>query len=296
MSIVFVLGNATLDVTQRVPRLPRPGETLIGSAPTRSAGGKGLNQAIIAARAGASTVFAAATGDDAEGAMLRAALGAEPIACVSWITSAVPTDLSTIWVDAHGQNVIVSSNAAALSITAQHAAGFLGDMTASDWLLLQGNLSQATTHAAAAQARQRGARVALNPAPINFDYAQILPLADLVVVNEIEAITLASQSDARQAAATLATSACGVVLTLGADGAWLYDANASRHVVAPRVEPVDTAGAGDVLTATLVALLAQGRTPWSALHVATAAASLSVTRHGTLPSFPTAGEFAALQA
>ncbi len=295
MNRVFVLGNATLDVTQRVAHLPRPGETLIGSPPTRNAGGKGLNQAIVAARAGAPTFFAATIGDDADGAMLRAALAAEPIAGVNLIAGTAPSDLSVIWVDAQGQNVIVSSNAAALSIPPQHATEFLDEMTASDWLLLQGNLSQATTHAAAAQARRRGARIAVNPAPINFQFEDTLALADLIVVNEVEAMTLAPQDDAKQAAAALATPSRAVVLTLGADGAWLHGASSARHFAAPRVKAVDTAGAGDVLTGTLVGLLAQGQTPLAALNIAIAAASLSVTRPGTLPSFPTQAEFAALQ-
>ena len=166
---VFVLGNATLDITQRVAHLPRPGETLIGEAPTRSAGGKGLNQAIMSARAGATTIFSAAIGDDADGARLRAALAREPIARLDWLTSAAPTDISTIWVDAQGQNVIVSSNTAARAISPPQIAALLGEITAGDWLLLQGNLSQATTSEAAAQATRRGARVAVNPAPIDFD-------------------------------------------------------------------------------------------------------------------------------
>jgi len=108
-------------------------------------------------------------------------------------------------------------------------------------------------------------------------------------------MTLAPHGDAKQAAAALASPRRAVVLTLGGDGAWLHGANSSRRIFAPRVEAADTAGAGDVLTGTLIGLLARGQTPLAALNIAVAAASLSVTRRGTLPSLPTQAEIAPLQ-
>ncbi|MBM3480773.1 MAG: TonB family protein [Alphaproteobacteria bacterium] len=122
MSRILVLGNATVDVIQRVARLPVAGETLLGEPPLRCAGGKGLNQAIVAARTGAAVDFAAAIGDDAEAALLRAAIAGEGLQRLDWIVVDAPTDLSSIWVDAEGRNMIVSSAACAAAIPVDEEA------------------------------------------------------------------------------------------------------------------------------------------------------------------------------
>ena len=174
MSAVMVLGNATLDVVQRVQRLPAIGETVLGDAPMRCPGGKGLNQAVVAARAGARVTFAAAIGADEAGIALRMAMAREPIADVRWIDVPVATDLSSIWVDGTGRNMIVSSAAAARHIAPAQAAVVAAPLGEGDWLLLQGNLSAEATLAAAMSARARGARVAVNAAPVAFAFDPVL--------------------------------------------------------------------------------------------------------------------------
>jgi ribokinase len=291
---LMVLGNATLDVVQRVGRLPAIGETVLGEVPMRCPGGKGLNQAIVAARSGAHVCFTAAIGADDSARMLRAALAREPIAHVNWLDMAEATDLSSIWVDAQGRNMIVSSAAAARSISPAMAVGAITELTRGDWLLLQGNLTGATTAAAAAEARRRGARVAVNAAPVAFDFDPVIAHCDLLVVNEVEAMALSGEGDPHAGACRLADR-CRVVLTRGARGAVLLGEGPETVIDAPRVKVVDTSGAGDTLVGILLAELTRGAELAQALRLAVAGASLSVTRAGTSTAFPTEAEIAALR-
>jgi ribokinase len=295
MSTLMVLGNATLDVVQRVERLPAIGETVLGEAPMRCPGGKGLNQAIVAARAGARVDFAAAIGADDAGVVLRAAVACEPVARVRWIDSPAATDMSSIWVDGRGRNMIASSAAAARGIAPERAAAVVGEsLDAGDWLLLQGNLAADATLAAAAAARARGCRVAVNAAPVAFDFGPVLALCDLLIVNEVEAVALTGLADPYAASRRL-VGRCQVVLTVGALGAVLLDGASEIAIEAPRVDVVDTAGAGDTLVGLLLAELSLGSDPAGALRLAIAGASLSVTRPGTSTAFPTQSEIAALR-
>lgn len=296
MSRVVVFGNATVDIILDVERLPAPGETLLSRGLLRCAGGKGLNQAISAARTGARTVLAAAIGGDQEATFLRATLAGEDGLETRWKVTAEPTDLSTIWVASSGENAIVSSAACARSLESGHVAGLIGELDPSDILLVQGNLTAGATLAAMRHARGHGARVVLNTAPIAWDMGDVLALADVVVANEPEALALTGLAGEAAVRALLARGPKTAVLTLGARGALLGGAGGVAVLPAPAVTAIDTAGAGDVMAGTLAAELAVGREIGEAVALAVAAASLSVTRHGTSPSFPTAAEIDALRA
>ena len=295
MTRVVVVGNATVDVIQRVDRFARPGETLLCSATLVCAGGKGLNQAIAAARTAAPTRLHAPAGADTHGELLARAAAAEPGLDVDWLSVAPPTDISTIWIDAAGENMIVSAVAAAASVDAAQAAAACASMVAGDVLLVQGNLSHAATEAAIAQAHAKGARTVLNTAPMRPWMVALLPSVDLVIANAVEAFELSSGGDQPEAA-LLRAGARAVVISRGRDGAVLVMHDGRFEVEATAVAAVDTAGAGDVLAGTLAGLLAQGSTLEAALQVAVAAASLSVTRSGTTPSFPSRDEVVALRA
>ena len=294
MNQVVVVGNATVDVIQHVERFARPGETLLCSAMVVCAGGKGLNQAIAAARTGAPTRLHAPAADDAHGALLARAAAAEPGMRADWLATAPPTDISTIWIDAAGENMIVSAAAAAASLDAAQAVAACAALGAGDVLLLQGNLSQAATIAAIAQGRANGARIVLNTAPMRPWMAALLGTVDVVVANAVEAAELCGGTNA-PAAALVRAGAAAAIVSLGRHGALLATGDDSRSsVAAPSVTAIDTAGAGDVLAGTLAGLLALGSALDAALLVAVAAASLSVTRTGTTPSFPSREEVAAL--
>ena len=295
MSAVIVLGNATVDAIQRVERLPSPGETLLSGGLERCPGGKGLNQAFAAARAGAKTRLIAPIGKDADADFLRQQVLSEIGLAVDWHVLDAPTDISSIWVSADGENMIVSSATCATGFGAAEAVTALAGLGQTDILVLQGNLTAATTAAALRHGRERGARILLNSAPIAWDMVSLLPWVDILVANGPEARHLTGVST-DPAVAALIEAGCGaVVVTRGADGAWLGDAGGLYSIPAPEVVSVDTAGAGDVTVGTLAAMLAEGLCLAEALKVAVAAGSLSVTRSGTSPSFPTRGEVEALR-
>lgn len=290
MSRVLVLGNATLDVIQTVERLPRPGETLLSCGMLRCPGGKGLNQAVAAARTGASVSLAAPVGRDADAAFLAHELSREPGLEIAWRIVDATTDMSSIWVASDGENMIVSTAASAWRLTPEHARSLCADLTPSDILLMQGNLRADTTTAAVEAARARDACTVLNTAPISWDMRPIIGLFDIVIANEGEA-AMVTGGDLAAFWPTLRDRGVGTaVVTLGARGARLFGIGEDSIIAAPRTRAIDTTGAGDVMVGTLVGLLAQGRDQRAAATTAVAAASLSVTRPGTMPSFPTREE------
>ena len=160
-------------------------------------------------------------------------------------------------------------------------------------LLVQGNLPQAATAAAIAQASANGARTVLNTAPMRPWMLALLPGVDVVIANAIEAAELSGHDDDPEAA-LLRAGARAAVVSRGRDGAVLATQHGRLEVDAVAVVAVDTAGAGDVLAGTLAGLLARGSTLEAALRVAVAAASVSVTRAGTTPSFPSRDEVVVL--
>jgi ribokinase len=293
MSRVLVLGNATLDLIQRVERLPAAGETLLASSTARCAGGKGFNQAIAAARTDAPTRLVAPIGEDTDGAFLAGSVKDETGLDADWLSCDAPTDISTIWVAAGGENVIVSSADCARSVTPDQARNLCGTLAAGDVLLMQGNLAADTTRAAAETAKARGATRVLNTAPIAWDMKSCLGLFDIVIANEGEAAQLTAGSTSA-AASLRAAGVRTAIITLGARGALIADDGIETMIDAPRVAAVDTSGAGDVFVGTLAGLVANGLALPNAVRIAVAAASLSVTRPNTTPSFPSRDEIAAL--
>lgn len=294
MTRVVVIGNATVDIIQRVERFPLPGETLLCGAMVVCAGGKGLNQAIASARTGAPTRLCAPVAADANGDLLVHAVAAEAGLDADWLAAPLPTDISTIWIDAQGENMIVSAAAAAGAMEPTDVTAACATLGASDVLLVQGNLSESTTAVAIEQARAKGARIVLNTAPIQPWMVALLDGIDVVVANAVEVAQLSGSQDEPEVA-LLRAGARAVVVSRGSVGAVLATDHSRSLIAAPAVAAVDTAGAGDVLTGTLAGLLAQGVEIAAAVDIAVAAASLSVTRSGTTPSFPSRAEIAALR-
>ena len=284
---IFVLGNASLDTTLRVPRLPAPGETLMATGILRSPGGKGLNQAVMAARAGAEVRFMAPLGTEPETALIRTTLAAEFLHA-TWVNTGAPTDLSSLMVAPDGENCIISTGACCDSLRHDDAQRFVGDMEPGDLLLMQGNLRLDITIGAARAARGRGARVMLNTAPLRWRYADLLPLCDLVVANRFEACTLTGSDTPGEAIRALAPRGAAIV-TLGAEGCLLADADL-RSFPAERTPVVDTTGAGDVFCGVLAAGVARGEALAEAIPRAQRAAAFSVGREGCFASFPVARE------
>jgi len=293
---IVVIGNATVDLAYAVPRLPAPGETVLAQTKRVDAGGKGLNQAIVAKRAGADVVYGAPLGRDAQAAVILERLEQEGLASAQLQRVAVPSDESLIVVAPSGENAIVSTAAAAQALDEAAATAVLDRLGPGDLLLMQGNLTRAITAFCLARARAAGARTMLNPAPIAFDYRELWRAVDIAVVNEVESAVLTGERDPRTAAEALRRAGAGtMVTTLGAEGARLMDGDGERRVPAPEVEAVDTTGAGDVFCGVLAAAL-DARLGWeAALHWAVRAASLKVTRRGTASAFPSREELLRLR-
>ena len=279
---VLVLGNAGIDLSIRVPRLPRPGETLVGGAFRRAPGGKGLNQAVIAARVGVEVAFCAPLGEDADGQFIEAALRRERIARLVLPRQPGPTDTSVVMTAADGENCIVTAGDCADALPAATAAGFASGARQGDVLLLQGNLSLAATTAAARAGSEAGACVVLNAAPLRWPMQEVLPWCWTVVVNEGEAEALTGGRAHEAAAGLRALGAEVAVVTLGARGCLasgvLYPA--------PQVEAVDTTGAGDAFCGTFAACVARGQALARAITLAQLAAADTVRRRGAFESLP----------
>ncbi len=288
MTTVFVLGNAGIDLSLALPHLARPGETAVATSAMRSPGGKGLNQAVVAARAGARVRFCAPVGADADAGVVAVALALEPLAELRLLAKPVPTDQSIVMVAADGENSIVSLCGCADALTAAEAASFAAESTREDYLLLQGNLTELATLAAA---RAAAARIVLNAAPLRWPMTGLLRFCEVAVVNRGEAEAITGLSDPEAAAWRLRALGCATaIVTLGAGGCLWVDAGGAGHMAAVAVTPLDTAGAGDTFCGVLVAQLGRGTALPDAIAAAQAAAALSVTRRGVFAALPRAVE------
>lgn len=296
MSDVLVLGSANMDLVVRQPRLPHPGETLFGSSFATVSGGKGLNQAVAAARAGADVGFLGAVGADEFGDRLRATLRADGVDLTGLVTVDGRSGIAAISVVDGGENSIV------VVAGANDAIVGLDDRSrdlirASRYLVAQLERPAGLVGEAFAVARAAGVTTVLTPAPVIELPSGLLEHVDVLVPNAAEACELAGLDDATAAALALSTSAGTVVMTRGAEGALVArDGRVVVEIPARRVTAVDTTGAGDTFVGVLVATLAAGEPLDAALRAATAAASISVTRPGATTSMPSRAEIDALLA
>jgi ribokinase len=283
---LHVIGNVTEDIAFRVPALPRPGETLIADARTADLGGKGLNQAVIAARSGVAVRLLAPVGEDEVAASAAALAKAEGIAAT--LPALAPaSDQSVIWVATSGENVIVSSAAAAGALDAAAVDAFLEAAAPGDSLLLQGNLTRAATAAALSRARASGLATIANPSPIRWDWTGLWAKVDLAVVNRLELATLTGADGLEDGIAALhRAGARTVLLTMGAEGALLDGPNGRLVQPAAPADVIDTAGAGDTLCGVYVARRMLGDAPGAALAWAARAAAVTIARPGTHGAFP----------
>jgi ribokinase len=255
-------------------------------------GGKGANQAVVLARSGVPTRLVSRIGQDAAAARLRVLLSAEPLGVSGVMTTDLPTDPSIVLRAENGEHCIVSTaaNAHAPSEADVVAAVRAGNVDV--MVVLQGSLTQAATTRTLEEARARGLRTVLTPAPTAPRFVDLWPLVDLVVLNAGEARELSGPDDPGGAAERIRAAGAGrVVVTLGQHGALLRDADGLVAVGTAPAEVRDTTGAGDTFTVVLAAaLLACGHDVRAALT----AAALTVSRVGTLASFPTRQELAAI--
>jgi ribokinase len=279
---VVVVGSANLDLVARTARLPLPGETLTGHDYHEYPGGKGLNQAVAAARAGASVALLAAVGEDDAGQRLTAVARAEGIDIASMtVLEAAATGRALITVDSDGENmiVVVPGTNALLTVVALPRARVV---------LAQLEVPEPTVIAAFSEARRAGATTVLNPAPAAVLSAELLALTDVIVPNEHEVDLIGGVHHLLQAGVPT------VVVTRGASGADVTTSTTlnSTHFPAIDVHVVDSTGAGDAFCGVLASRLATGSSVHEAMPWAVAAGGLATTRLGAVPSFPAAVDIA----
>jgi ribokinase len=262
MARVCVVGSVNLDIGFDVDILPRPGETALAASVRSTPGGKGANQAVAAARAGAQVQFVGAVGDDPAAAQLREHLNTNGVGTDGLITLSGPSGNAVVIVDSSGENIIVVAPGANGQLTLDSAS--LRSLVADcDVLLLQLEIPVATATAAAREAHSAGVTVILNASPSGGDEAELARVAevtDVLVVNETEAAHWVWPVPHR-------------VITRGARGATYTGDGAEFTVAAPTVEALDTSGAGDVFAGVLAAGWATDRD--HALRRACAAGALA---------------------
>lgn len=290
---VFVVGSSNTDLVVDVPRVPLAGETVLGGALATFAGGKGANQAVAAARAGASTSFIGAFGHDASGRERRAALARERVDCSGCVQLRGLASGVALIARAPADNAIVVAPGANAALSARHVRRGLASLAERDVLLCSLEVPLDAVVAAAEVASGRGALVILNPAPLPPAGLpdELLSCVDLVTPNEHELAALSGRKPGRESAAHLARLGPHLtfVITRGARGIDLFHGGVytPRAVVPPRVKVVDTVGAGDCFSGALAAALARRRADLEgALRFAVAASALSVTRAGAQAAMP----------
>ena len=296
---ILVLGSFVADAAFRAARLPAWGETLMGSGFALGPGGKGSNQAVAAARAGASVQMLSRLGDDAFGRLARDTWAADGIDASLVENCATPTGAAAILIDeAKGENAIIVVPGACFTLTPQDVEAAGDAIRAAGVLLTQLELPLETVECGMRVAREAGVMTILNPAPAQALSDAMLGLADYLIPNESEAALLtglpvesAAQAEAA-ARVLLGRGARCVIVTLGAQGALVCAEGAEAVLVSSfSAGPVlETTGAGDAFCGGFAAALSEGRTVLEAARFGCATAGISVTRAGTAPSMPKRAE------
>ena len=294
---IAVVGSLNMDLVVRVPRMPVPGETLIGHDFHVIPGGKGANQAVAAARLGAQVTMIGRVGDDDFGRAQQRNLAQEGIGVTHVsVDPEEATGIALITLDAAGQNSIILAPGANMRLTVAHVEAAAQTIADAEILICQLESPLEVVTRAIELARAQGVRVILNPAPARPLDTDLLHLVDYLIPNESETtlltgIQVTDLSSAEKAAANLRERGVStVILTLGEQGALLANARGMIHVPGYSVEVVDTTAAGDAFVGGFAVALAEGQLLQEAVRFANAAGALAVTRLGAQPSLPTRRE------
>ncbi|PPF35701.1 MULTISPECIES: ribokinase [unclassified Pseudoclavibacter] len=300
---VLVVGSVSADLTAFSARPPEPGETLRGDSFSLALGGKGANQAVAAARAGASTSFIACVGDDTFGTMVTRELVDAGVGVDRLRTVSGETGIAHIRVDASGENSIVIVPGANDALDeATVVQGIRDSAATSSVLLTQLETPARLTASILRTARDAGITTILDPAPAAPLDEEVWGLVDLVTPNETEArmltgIVVDSEASAVEAGRWFLDRGVGAVLvTRGGDGTTLVTPERAETFPVIEVEAVDTTAAGDAFAGALGAALAGGRSLEASIRFGAAAGALAVSKRGASPSIPTAAEIEELLA
>lgn len=293
---IVTFGSVTWDVAAFASRLPKPGETLLGSGYAQGLGGKGANQAAAAARLGAESHFFGRIGRDPFGKSVKAAFSAFGLDSSGLAEDPeAATALGVILIGQDGENAIIQAPGANRTANAADVPRALPAIAKAKVLQLQLEIPLEATLAAARAAREAGACVILDPAPAPQDglSGSIFMAMDIVTPNEIEAETYVGfrpmDAESGQAAAQrlVDLGAPAAIVTMGAAGcAWASDTACSGYLPAFPVDAIDTVAAGDCFNAALAVALAEGKSLAPAIHFASAAGALATTEVGAAAAAP----------
>lgn len=287
---ILSLGSLNLDYVYSVEHFVNGGETIASLARNEFCGGKGLNQSIALARAGAEVYHAGCIG--AEGIILKERLNESGVDTSLTKTIGSPTGHAIIQVDPNGQNCIIIHGGANQQITESDVDRFLVNFEAGDILLLQNETS--ARDYAITKAAEKGMLVALNPSPMDesLKNSPALKYVHWFILNEIEGHDLSGETAPDSICHKMHTlyPDCIIVLTLGSNGVYYHDGNNTYSHGIFRVPVVDTTAAGDTFAGYFLACIAAGKSPKDALAISSKASAIAVSRHGASDSIPTMNE------
>lgn len=289
---VTVIGSANIDLIGRVPHLPSDGETVLGDALARAAGGKGANQAVAAARAGSNVFFVGRVGEDDYGAEIVESLtGAGVATSHLTVDPRRPTGVALILVDDVGRNMIAVLPGTNSDLTEHDVDSALPAIEASRVVVTQLEIPLEVALYGAKMAKRAGAIAILNPAPARELSLEQLRMFEVVVPNTVELGRLSGLGHPNDPAAgaqlLVDAGVKAVVVTLGAEGALVVTESEQVAIPPFPVRAVDTVGAGDAFVGNLAHGLAENQSLAEAARFASAAAALSVEQMGAQPSMPT---------
>jgi ribokinase len=294
-TVIAVVGSAMMDLTAYAQILPEPGQTLAGQHFTTGFGGKGANQAVMAAHCGAEVHFIGKLGEDVFGGSILDNFMKVGINTDYVERSKTPTGVAHIWVDGKGENRIIIIPGANHEIEIEKAVDAINSIKNLSIVVAQCEIKQEVTLNAFRAAKARGCTTILNPAPYQEISPELLELCDWIIPNETEFRELSGQLPTSDEILKSFRPRKNSIVTLGSQGAVYISADGQlTKVSAPKVTAVDTTGAGDAFVGAFAYSLASGSDPVSAMTLGIKVASFSVTRKGAQSSYPDQAEIATL--
>jgi ribokinase len=294
-AVIAVVGSAMMDLTAYAEVLPEPGQTLAGQLFTTGFGGKGANQAVMAAHCGAEVHFIGKLGNDVFGNAIADNFVKVGINSQYVGRSDTPNGVAHIWVDGNGENRIIIIPGANHEIEVDKATEAINSIIDLSVVVAQCEIKQEVTLAAFKAAKARGCTTILNPAPYQEISVELLALCDWIIPNETEFRELHGELPTSDETLKSFRPGKNSIVTLGSQGAVYISTDGHlTKVVAPKVTAVDTTGAGDAFVGSFAYSLASGKDPVAAMTLGIKVATLSVTRKGAQSSYPDQAEIATL--
>jgi len=294
-AVIAVVGSAMIDLTAYATVIPAPGQTLEGDLFTTGFGGKGANQAVIAAHCGAEVHFVGKLGRDLFGDSIAENFKKLGIDSEYVERSDTPNGVAHIWVDANGENRIIIIPGANHEIESKKAIEAIESIAGLAVVVAQCEIKQEVTLAAFSAAKKRGCVTILNPAPYQPLSEELLAVTDWIIPNETEFKELHGQAPTSDDVLKSFRPGKNSIVTLGSEGAVLITSHGDlSRVSAPKVNAVDTTGAGDAFVGVFAFGLASGKNPEDAMKLGIKVASMSVTRKGAQSSYPSQAEIETL--